>query len=464
VGDGYPVGLKIGFDEFVGDRALTPATASETLRVMHAEGLFDYLSISGGGYHALGQLVPTMESGREGHLAGYAQQAKQILGDLPVMVTCGVRVLQRAADIVAAGQADMVGMVRAHIADPDIARKAQAGKADEIRPCVGANQGCWRRVFRAGQATCTVNPEAGREAEWRHFFDRVASPGRVLVVGGGPAGLKAAESAARRGHDVVLVEREQELGGQLRTAGRLPGRDRWLLLIEHLAGSLERLGVDVRLGTDATVDMPHELDVDLTVVATGATWETTGYSVLRPDRESIPGIESGRVLEPEGAIFDPDACGRRTLIVDDHGTHLGIGLAELLARDGREVELVTIHPQVGIQTGVLSTVDHPWVYPRLVQAGVRFSTEATVERIDGRSVELAHVYGTWTRRVDDVDSIVLCQNRRPEEALHASLLAAGLAAEIIGDAYAPREVDDAILEGARSALAVVPARSPATAS
>ncbi len=460
VGPGYPVGLKIGFDEFVGPLALTPQAAAETLRLIHSTGLFDYLSISGAGYHSLLNLVPPQESGLEGHLAPYGALAKKIVGDrVPVMVTCGVRTVERAAEIVGAGQADMVGMVRAHIADPEIVSKARSGRVDEIRPCVGANQGCWRRVFRAGQATCTVNPEAGRELEWRGRFDKVTSPGRVLVVGGGPAGLKAAESAARRGHSVVLVEREPELGGQLRAAGRLPQRDRWLKLIEHFAGSLQRLGVDVRLGVEATVDAPRDVEADVTVVATGATWRTDGYSVLRPDRVTIPGLDTSRVIDPVAAIADPAACGPRVLIIDDHGTHLALGLSDLLSSAGHEVEFVTAHPQVGIQTNVLATVDYPAVYPRLLRVGVRFYTEATVEQIDGRSVALAHVYGSWQRELDGVDAVVLCQLRQPEIELHDALQAVGARVEIIGDAYAPREVDDAILEGARSALTLVPARA-----
>jgi hypothetical protein len=175
---------------------------------------------------------------------------------------------------------------------------------------------------------------------------------------------------------------------------------------------------------------------------------------LRPDRDTIPGLGSGRVLDPIAAIEDPGACGERVLIVDDHGTHLGLGLAELLSQGGRQVEFVTAHSQAGIQTGVTSTVDYPSVYPRLVAAGVSFSTEATVEKIDGRVAHLAHVYGGWTRAVEDLDAVVLCQLRQPRSELYDELAAANVAAEIIGDAYAPREVDDAIFEGAQSALTV----------
>jgi 2,4-dienoyl-CoA reductase-like NADH-dependent reductase (Old Yellow Enzyme family) len=464
-GPRFPIGLKLSFQEFVGEAGLTPAVASENLRVIHAEGLFDYVSISGAAYHALEQLVATMESGQSGHLAQDAFAAKQVVGDLPVMVTGAVSTLQRAAEIVRAGQADAVGMVRAHIADPDLVRKAQQGRVAEIRPCVGANQSCWRRVFRGGQLTCTVNPEAGREGRWGDaFFAPVAQPRRVVVLGGGPAGLKAAESAARRGHDVTLLEREPELGGQLRFAGRLPGRDRWLRLVDHLAGSIDRLGVDVRLDTVATPEAVKLLSPDAVVVATGASWERSGFSMLRPDRDGIPGADTGNVADPVQAIAAPERCGGRVLIVDDHGTHLALGLAQLLTADNRSVEFVTAHSQPGIQTGVLGTVDFPWIYPRLVAAGVRFSVEATVVEIDGGTVRIAHVYGGWSREVENVDTVVLCMGRRPEDGLYSALQGERFVVERIGDCAAPREVDDAILEGARSAIAIpVGAATGATA-
>lgn len=453
-GRDYPVGLKLTFEEFIGDAGMTPATATETLELIHAERLFDYVSISGAAYHALHQLVATMESGQAGHLAANAQAAKEVVGPLPVMVTGAVHSLRRAAEIVAAGQADAVGMVRAHLADPDIVRKAQAGNAAEIRPCVGANQGCWRRAFRGHHVSCTVNPESGREATWGDdFFAPVAQPGYVVVAGGGAGGLKAAESAARRGHRVTLLERESELGGQLRFAGRLPGRDRWLRLLDHLSRSIERRGVDVRLGTEASADAVKSLAPDAVVVATGATWESTGFSMLRPDRDGIPGAEAGHVIAPVEAIADPDRCGAHVVVVDDHGTHLALGLAQ----HGRSVEFVTAHSQPGIHTGVLGTVDFPWVYPRLVAADVRFSVEATVGQIEPRRVTLVHVYSGHTWTLDDVDTVVLCMSRRPEDGLYAALKGQSFSVERIGDCAAPREVDDAILEGARSAVSLAAA-------
>lgn len=454
VGNDFTVGLKYGYDEMVGPLGITPESASEMLQIIHDATTIDYVSLSGSGYHSLQHLVPTAESDLTGHMAEYGPLVREVVGTVPVLATCGVRTVTQAAEIVASGKVDMVGMVRPQLADPDLVTKAQAGHLAEIRPCVGANQGCWRRMGRGGQVTCTVNPEAGRELEWQGMFDRAQRPGRVLVVGAGPAGLKAAESAARRGHQVLLVERSDSLGGQLRSAGRLPGRTSWLKLVSHFRTSLDNLGVEVRLDTPASVDIAREFGADLTVLATGSRYTTDGFTILRPDRWTIPGLETTTVLDPESAVADPDSCGRKTIIVDDHGAHLALGLAELLAADGREVELVTMHGQIGHDTGLRGSVDLPTMYPRLIKAGVRCSAETTIERIDGSTVELAHTVGAWTRTSHDVDSIILCQTRTPEDALHADFVAAGLPVELIGDAYAPRDVDEAIYEGAMSAREV----------
>lgn len=452
VGDDYMVGLKYGFDEHVGPLGITPEDAQACLQFIAAETNIDYVSLSGSGYHSLQHLVPTAESDLSGHMAEYGPLVRDVVGaGIPILATCGVRTIEQAARIVDSGKVDMVGMVRPQLADPEMVNKAQSGRTSEIRPCVGANQGCWRRMTRGGQITCTVNPEAGREEEWKDLFVPATTPDRVLVIGGGPAGLKAAESAARRGHIVTLVEREDELGGQLRAAGWLPGRSKWHRLIAHLDESVRALGVEVRLGTDASVEFVRKTGADAVIVATGSSYVTDGFSIFRPDRVTIPGIESTLVLDPASAIADSSACGKRVLIVDDHGAHLAMGLAEMLAMEGREVELITAHGQIGHDTGLKGSVDFPTMYPRLIAAGVRCTSEATVEKISGGDILLAHTYGAWERKLENVDSIILCQTRRPHDSLHAGLLDAGIRAELIGDAYAPRDVDEAIYEGALSA-------------
>jgi 2,4-dienoyl-CoA reductase-like NADH-dependent reductase (Old Yellow Enzyme family) len=454
VGEDFMVGLKYAFDENVGPLGITPQDAQQCLQYIASRCEVDYVSLSGSGYHSLEWLVPTAESELSGHMAEFGPMVRQAAPAVPVLATCGVRTIEHAAALVSSGKVDMVGMVRPQIAEPDLVNKARRGEVEDIRPCVGANQGCWRRMGRGGQITCTVNPEAGREIEWKGVFSPAAVPGRVVVVGAGPAGLKAAESAARRGHEVILVERDREPGGQLRAAGSLPGRDRWHRLIDHLLRSIGSLGVDMRLGTPMTLALARELAGDVTVIASGSRYTTDGSSTFRPDRRTIPGLSTITALDPEAVIADPSLAGGRTIIVDDHGAHMAMGVAELLAHAGIQVELVTVHPTVGHDTGLRGSVDLPTMYPRLVRAGVTCTEQTTVERIDGDRVTLRHIYGAWEHTVEGVDSVVLSQTRQSRAGLYTELREAGLAVEVIGDAYAPRDVDEAIYEGALSARVV----------
>ena len=451
-GPSYPIGLKLAFDEFVGPAGITPDGAAESLRVLHAAGLFDYVSISSGNYHSLHHLIAPMSSEKSGHFAEHAAQAKEVVGGLPVMVTGAVKTAERAAEIVAGGQADIVGMTRAFLADPEFVLKAKEGRVGEIRRCVGANQGCWRRLTQGLDVTCTVNPVAGRERQWSNVLPS-ASPRSVLVVGGGPAGLKAAEAAALRGHRVTLVEKGRKLGGQLRFAGALPHRADWGHLIEDLAGSLDRLGVDVRLETEATAGTPDELGADVTVLAAGASWDKSGFSILRPDREGIPGADSQHVLGAIEAIADPRACGRRVVIVDENGDYTALGLAELLARAGRAVAVVTAYPFAGLKLLPPGTADYAWIYPRLVEAGVTITTQSFVDRIDPGSVSVADAWSGKTRELA-ADTVVLVMGRRANDALYQALKEQGRSVVRVGDCVAPREVDDATFEGMRCGLSL----------
>jgi 2,4-dienoyl-CoA reductase-like NADH-dependent reductase (Old Yellow Enzyme family) len=456
VGTDYPVGLKLSFEEFIGPRAMTPEHAVATLRLIHAEGLYDYVSISGAAYHAIHQLVAPMESGQSGHLAEHAAAAKGIVGDLPVMVTGAIRDLSRAAEIVDSGQADMVGMVRASLADPDFVRKAKEGRAETIRPCVGANQGCWRRALRGQQISCTVNPEVGREVLGSV---PATAPLAVTVVGGGPGGLKAAEVAARAGHRVTLYERNDLLGGQLRAAGALPGRDRWQMLVDHLATAATAAGVEIKTGIEVDPEVIATGAPDAVVVATGSAWRSDGASTLRPDRENLPGAEAAPIITPVEAVSRRSECGHKVLIFDELGNYIALGLADLFSSAGHSVQLATPIPQIGIQTGPTGTADYAWIIPRLVAAGVEFTPEATMQSADAGGADLAHTWGGWTRRAD-ADTIVIVGARRAETDLYQQLRKEGRRVVPVGDCFAPREVDDAIVDGARVAARLAVRHAP----
>ncbi len=451
VGPDYVMGMKLNFDEFIGELGITPTEAEQTTRILHASGLFDYFSISSSNYHSLHHLMPPESSGLTMHTAAHGTIARRAVnGEVPVMVTGTIRTVEQAAEIVRSGQADIAGMVRAHIAEPEIVLKAQSGRKTEIRRCVGANQGCWRRL--GIEISCTVNPTTGREAEWgTAATTRVESPKKVLVIGGGPAGMKLAETAATRGHRVTLVEREPELGGQVRYAAMLPHRAAWGHLVEDLAGSLGRLGVEIRLNTELAASDATEFGADVTVVATGSVWDTSGRTIGRVDQISVPQAAGSSVIDPITAIASSEACGDRVVIVDDNGDYLPLGLAEKLALAGHAVTLVTAAMAIGSKLG--GTLDLPWVYPRVLDAGVAIVTSSYVDRIEPRAIVLSDVWGRGTRELP-ADTVVLSMLRSSDDALFQALSADGLDVRRVGDCVAPREVDDAMLEGVREGFAL----------
>jgi hypothetical protein len=347
----------------------------------------------------------------------------------------------------------MVAMTRAHLADPQLVEKAQAGHLGRIRLCVGANQGCQRRLQLHGNVACTVNPAAGREWKWapRNFVP--APPGtRVLVVGGGPAGMKAAETAALRGCEVILVERDADLGGQLRFAGRLPHRGTWAELAAEMARDLDHLGVEVRRGVEADRRLVATTGADAVILATGADFDRSGYSHSHPLPGGVPGHELPHVLDPIAAIAAPERLGERVVVFDDTGTQLALGLAQLATENGCQVELVSRHLYAGA-AGLAQTGDLQVAYPQLLAAGVRMRPQTTLREIGPGEVVVRSVWGGPEERLP-ADTVVLSGLRHSRDGLYRELVAAGIAARRIGDCLAPREVDDAMFEAVQAGCAV----------
>lgn len=443
----FPLGIRISFDEYVGASGIEPGEADRIAAALHASQLFDYLFVSGVNYHTLHKLFPPAMAEVGGHMVPNAARARKVIdADIPVFISGGISTIQAAAQVVASGSADMVAMVRAQMADPDLVRKAQEGRTDEIRRCVGANQGCTKRSLLSLRSVCTVNANMGREFHWGDLTPATTIR-RVVVVGAGPAGLQTAETAAKRGHAVTVLEREAEIGGNLRFARALPKRDSWGYLIEDLAASLERLDVEIRTGTTASPALLDELAPDAVVVATGATYDHTGFSINLPFRDGIPGATSGRVFDPIEALSDPDALGRHVVICDDTGGIVPLGLAQLLVERGQDVEIVTSKLHAGPE--IIGTWELPWVLPALLRAGVRITSQAYLESIHSETVTIASIWGEYEPRTVPADSIVLTQLREADNALFRTLKAAPHDYELhaIGDCLAPREVDDAIFDG-----------------
>lgn len=447
VGDDFPIGLRFNFEEFLAD-GIDEKEGERILATVDEPRLFDYFSITGGVIMTVTKQISPMGEKR-GLLEPYAAAAKRLLDSrVPVIAANRITSVEHAAELIESGVTDLVAMVRAHMADPALVSKAQAGRVEEIRECINCNQGCVSRLAKQRAITCTINPRTGREGEWGPGSLKPASTARkVVIVGAGPAGLKAAEVAAERGHEVVVFERAEQIGGSARYAAALPRRDGWMTMIDNFERTLAAAGVQVRLGTEATPDGIEAEEPDVVVLATGASFDRDGFASMLGFRPGIPNLDKTTVLDPIEAISDPDRCGQNVLIVDDSDDYLPLGLAELLAGSGKTVEVVSHHMFVGAET--INTADLGLLYPRLAELGVTVSAQHLVADIEEKNATIGSIWGNGGHTFP-LDSLVLTMSRSPERSLFDELdgrLECDV--ERIGDSVAPRHVDEAILEGER---------------
>jgi 2,4-dienoyl-CoA reductase-like NADH-dependent reductase (Old Yellow Enzyme family) len=439
VGDGIAVGLRLVGDEELGAAGLGPADAAAIAARLEQLGLVDFLNVSVG-LSGIGMVRPLYAP----HLFGvYAAAAvKRAVRRVPVFTVHRILTPDEAEGIVARGEADAVTMVRALIADPEWPDKAHRGALETIRHCTGCNQGCYGNLAQSLPITCVTNPAVGRDAELGlGTLGRAPRAKRVVVVGGGPAGLEAAWVAAARGHGVILLERSNELGGKIRLAQRLPGRGELADFADWRAGECARRGVDIRLGCDATVEQVLALAPDAVVVATGAraTIDAPAKGVMMP----IPGAEQPFVLDHEAALARAEHLGRRVIILDVVGHIEAIGLGELLAARGAEATVVTPFP-------LPMSLDRETIgcaLPRAVQAGMRWRPNTTLVAVGDHEVTLVDVFARRPERVAEVDTVVIRTHGVAEDGLYFALR--GRVAELvrIGDAVAARTADRAIFDG-----------------
>ncbi|HSL75323.1 MAG TPA: FAD-dependent oxidoreductase, partial [Candidatus Limnocylindrales bacterium] len=361
---------------------------------------------------------------------------------VPTLVA-GRNVEPAMAEEALAGGVDLVAMTRALIADPDLALKAASGARH--RPCIGLNDGCIGRLYTGKPMYCSVNPAVRDPSLGTH--ERVDSPARVVVAGGGPAGLEAARAAAQRGHHVVLFERRDVLGGRARLAGMRSGRERWLQYIDWLREEVESAGAEIRVGVEAAVSSVLGEAPDAVIVATG--------SVLRPEAR-IPGeVAIMDVDDLLDAAALPDPADGTALILDDDGHQLAPSAAEKLVAAGFDVEIATTHPAVG---DLIDDTQLPFVLQKLARDGVRMTPNVDGLSSSNGVVTLRHLYSEEDEQRDGVALIVIAGRRRGLSTLRDELAAAApeLPVTVVGDALSPRMLLDATAEGARAGATVHP--------
>jgi 2,4-dienoyl-CoA reductase-like NADH-dependent reductase (Old Yellow Enzyme family) len=442
-GDEFIIGLAISADP-TSEAFPSIGELAEVVAWHDARRLMDYVTCGTGSYFDFEAIMPTsLYDQRLGE--PFAAALKAVVTHALVQAESHIRTPAAAEAVLAAGHADMVSIVRGQIADPHLVAKARAGRAADVRPCISCNQLCWGRRSRDYWISCLVNPSAGREWAWDgDRFEPSPDPRRVLVVGGGPAGLEAARVAAERGHRVTLLERGPALGGQFRLAGLQPSRGQIIDLLDWYARNLEALGVDVRLGVEADPDQVDAADADEVIVATGSRPPRTGFQRALPVVDRLPGVDAGDVFAIQDVLDGSAVPGRRVLVLDDVGDWRGLGTALHLAEHGHEVTILTSSPVVA--GGLFhSAADGP-LRRRFAAAGGQSVTSACVLAWrDG----LVHVRSLLNGALTTVpaDALVIAETPVVEPALAEALIARSISFHQIGDCVAPRRASLAFLEG-----------------
>ena len=349
-GDDFIVGTRIAIDE-TKPGGIRAEAGMQIVKMLEDEGLIDFVNVIRG-YVAsdvdLTEVIPIHGMPSAPHLdfAGRVREAT----DLPVLHASKIDDVATARHAIAEGKLDMVGMTRAHIADPYIVRKITEGREAEIRPCVGATY-CLDRIYEAGEALCLHNAATSREATMPHVIARASGSKRVVVVGAGPGGLEAARVAAERGHSVLLLEAMPWTGGQVRLAARNPRRRDLLGIIDWRDAELARLGVEVRCDTFAEVDDIASGDPDIVVIATGGLPSSPGLQGLAGEGDELTHTSwdvIGGDVRPTGDV----------LMWDEVGTHSSLTAAELIATSGANLEIITPERMLGVDVGGMNHVPY----------------------------------------------------------------------------------------------------------
>lgn len=442
IGPDLALGLRFIADEML-PGGLGLEDLQEIARRIEATGLVDFFDVDLGTYHTLPLLYGMLDFVPAGYEVDWIAGIKAALGKTPVLGCIGKFSDPRLAEeIVAAGKMDMVGGARGHIADPELVRKAEEGRPEDVVPCIACNVFCVDHIYRGLPVNCVLNPVTGREKELAGPLPRAERPKRVLVAGGGCGGMEAARVAALRGHQVTLYEREPELGGLLRLESHYPGRGIYRNALGWFEVQLAKAGVKVELGREVTPELVLAERPDAVVVATGAVWDQTGVSGLAT--EPIPGWDQPHVVTPDRILTGAYTPGHRVLILDDESMWTAPGLAELLADRGHEVEIVTrwFHVMYNIAANIQSLV----IFPRLFNKGIRLTPFYYVRAIEGRSVVTYHIFTTEEER-REVDTMVMVTAKRSNDGLYHAL--AGRVPELyaVGDCVAPRWIGEAVYEG-----------------
>ena len=446
IGSSLALGIRISGKEFR-QGGYDNLEMREMLYYIGETGLLDFADIDVGHCWGAPSYVPSSYYGH-GEFKEYGKAARVDL-DRKITVLFSGRINDPvlAEDLIKDGYCDLVGMVRAGIADPEFANKAREGRLAEIRRCIS----CTRCIDEASEPktfpytpTCSINPVIGNEVRWAQQYRRADKPKRIVVVGGGIAGCEAARVAAMRGHQVTLLERGKRLGGQLLIAANVPGRDDFEDQVYFEENEMERLGVDVRLQAGANLDAIKALSPDAVVIATG--------SVPRVPSD-VPGIDLPHVVQAWDVMTGKASTGNRVAVISQEDYYETPCVAEYLTERGKHVEVFHKSVHLGFEIARYSI---GMVLARMESCGVIVHPNLILTAISADGFDLVSSFGVNTYRKDGFDSVVLVYGSVAQHDLYDQLKAEGSIPQIYvaGSAWLPRFMAEAARHGASIGLAI----------
>ncbi len=439
VGKDFTLGVRMCADEMI-PGGLDLLQVQEICSHFENSGLLDFMDLSiatfynlylveGSMHTPLGYTIPLA--------AGVREKIK-----LPVFCTGRINDPVMAEKVLANGQADMIGMCRGLICDPFLPKKAFEGRLDDIRYCIACNQGCIARIGMNKLLGCVQNPAVGREKEWGEgTLEKALVKKKVTIVGGGPGGMWAAKMAGRRGHDVSLFDKNEELGGQVLSAMKGAGRDEFGVIIRNEKDQVDKAGVKVNLGEVMTPEKLLSQKPDVVIIATGSNPKS--YPVGGADGPAVYNVLQVLNGEVTGGL------GQKICLIDYDGHQRATATAEFLTNQGKTVHIITSSLFIGAELG--PTQDLYLSRQRLLQKGVTFTPDIAVMEVSGdagaKSVKGFNVYSNIWDEWGPFDSLVLAMGQKVDDSLYMSLKGKVQELYRIGDCVAPRKVDMAIWEG-----------------
>ncbi|WP_436348139.1 FAD-dependent oxidoreductase [Natronorubrum sp. FCH18a] len=437
VSDDFTVGIRLSAEE----KHKHGLSLEETLPIIqHLDeaATFDYWSVvvgSSSTHKGCSYIVPPASEDRQ--IVRSPGEAVASVIESPLILTSRINTPAKGEEMVSDGPADVVGMTRALIADPDMPAKAAEGRESDILPCVSCNQGCIGRYQEELPIRCTMNPVTGREREFR-TLEAAESAKEIAVIGGGPAGLVAASTAAERGHEVTLFEQRDVLGGKIRTYADLDHRGAYGEWVEAMVNRLEAYEVDIERGVE--FDPGQSSGYDVYLLAIGSHGRKPDITI-DDDAHAVTAVE---------ALENPEELGESIVVSDWDGNWSALDLASTLGSE-HDIEVITSAYTAGES---VQQYRQNQLLAKLDELDVTLTPHHRVREVKESNIELENLFSESVDERHGVDTVVFAHGGEADYSLYRNLVAEGAQVERVGDCWAPRSLDEAVWEGFKAATEI----------